>query len=202
MKDFVDELINEILTEEMPKIDNIMNYMAHKIQNDFVGITYNLLDSYYSNYDPKRYIRTDIYKIKHGIDKYGRKHNRSGKMTAKKSKAEKSRMHDRSLYSAIKDMGINGESAIGVARGDYVNGYIAGVVFDESYFDGAMKHSVRGIDEWDIVNNFLFSSDTSQKGNHPLMARTPEADQVLTEYLNNYSEQVDKHYKDACKQFR
>ena len=57
----------------------IINCALLYLQYSFNNFTYNLLDSYYSNYDPKRYIRTDIYKIKHGIDKYGRKHNRSGK---------------------------------------------------------------------------------------------------------------------------
>lgn len=205
MKDFVDELVNEILTQEIPKIDNIMAYIANKVQGDFVATTYALLDKYYADWRPKYYIRTDEYKKRQGIDVHGRKHNKSGKMVSKTSEQEKKRMNDISLKTAMKSI-VNGQPAIGVARGSYKTGYIAGVCFDESYFDGAMKHSIhgRGFDEMDIVSNFLFSADgTLGYGNIAgELSGRPSAATELDNKLQNYSYKIDKFYSDACKKFR
>ena len=115
---------------------------------------------------------------------------------------KEARRNDISLRSAMTAM-IGGQPAIGIARGDYANGYIAGVCFDESYFDSAMKHSVHGdyFDEMDIVSNFLFSAD-GDYGYGNIASRSPSAATELENYLNNYDAKIDKYYKDACKKFK
>ena len=198
MKDFADEVVSLILADVQPKVDGIMRYMANQIQGDFVAVTYRLLDMYYANYSPEQYIRTD--KLKGGLEKNGKK-RKNGRYT-KTTSAEKARRNDISLRSAMTAM-IGGQPAIGIARGDYANGYIAGVCFDESYFDSAMKHSVHGdyFDEMDIVSNFLFSAD-GDYGYGNIASRSPSAATELENYLNNYDAKIDKYYKDACKKFK
>lgn len=196
-----DAIMSLIIKEESKNVDYIMRNLANKIQGDFVGLTYKLLDQYYDNYDPKRYIRTDI--LKGNFSASGKKRGSGGKFK-KQSKQDKLRKNDISLRSAITAMNADGTPAIGLARGNYQDGYVAGVVFDESYFDANMKHSVHGdsFDEMDIVSNFLFSGD-GDYGYGNIASRSPSAATELDMYLNNYDSNIrkyyDKFYKNVIK---
>lgn len=195
MKDFANTLIDLIIENEMPRLNKVMRYVAGKIQEDFIGVTYRLIDAYYADYMPPErayYIRTDEYKSKHNNQR-----NKKGQFRQKKSKAEYDRGRDKSLMSAIKALDASGEPAIGVCRPiEGTNGYQAGVVFDPDYFNKNMQHTYKGFTEWDITENFLFG----QHGNGEAIHFTePHADIVLRDYLNSYKTRFDKHYNDALK---
>lgn len=205
MEKFTDTLVNLIIEQETPRLNNIMKEVAKKIQGDVVGVTYSVIDAFYMDYMPPErvYIRTDEYKFRHGMDKHGRKRNNKGqivsKNTAKKSQSqtEQRRAGDRSLMSAIKSFTGN-QPAIGVCRPiDGAFGYQAGVIFDEGYFEKYMRHSVKGFNEWDIVEDFLWGVH----GNDSTFVTTPSAGLVLYEYINSYKTRFDIHYNSVCKKF-
>ena len=196
MKDFTNDLVNLIVSNEKPRLDNIMREVAEKIQGDMIAVTYSVIDAFYQDYSPQVYIRTDSYKAKHNNqrDKNGRFKNKSSDMEYKRGR-------DVSLMSAIKNMKASNQPAIGVCRpldGEF--GYQAGVVFDESYFSKKMQHSVKGnnFSEWDIVEDFL----RGVHGNESVATTTPSAGRILYEYLNSYKPRFDMHYNNACKKFR
>lgn len=198
MKNFTDALVDLIIENETPRLNNIMQEVSKKIQDDFVDVTYGLIDAYYQDYtfaDGRVYIRTDEYKASHSHPK----NKKTGKFK-KKNKAEWTRAGDKSLMSAIKSM--NGdEPAIGVCRElDGVFGWQAGVVFDESYFNSNMKHSIKGSNftEWDVAENFLWGAH----GNDDVYVTAPPANMILDSYLYSYKSRFDKHYNDACKKFK
>lgn len=199
MKDFADALINTILEREASKINKIMQYVAEKIQIDAIGCTYAVLDAYYNNYSPEYYIRTD--------ELSQRNRGSNGRFTKKLKKERKrdtKRYSDISLRTAMMALGESGQPAIGVCKPlDNGLGYQAGVLFDPGYFDKAMKHSVKGFNEWDIVENFLFG----QHGNGSKFSSVtpftePYADMELRNFINTYSSKFDKHYRDAYKKFK
>jgi hypothetical protein len=183
MRDFADVLANKIIESEVPRIDSIMSEVTKNIRDDFADVTYSLIDDYYFEYTPIRYIRL-----------YGRKkatRNKSGKTSAKSKGGV-------SLHAAITRMDGDGP-VIGVYEGSYYEGYSAGLSFDEDYFkDPNIRHIGRGIDEWNIVENFLFS-DSDGRGNHPEIQRSPAANDILIDMLNTYKARFDYHYKNACK---
>lgn len=194
MKGFADYLAEFIIETERTKIDKIMHYIAERAQNDLVLTTYSILDAYYQDYMPPErayYIRTD--ELKH------KKSKKSGKF-AKKSKTEQKRANDISLMTAMKALNESGQPAIGVCRPlEGAWGYQGGVLFDPDYFNGAMKHSQRGFDEWEITENFLFG----QHGNGAAIHFTePHADILLRQYIEQYGARFDMHYRDACKKFK
>ena len=196
MKDFTSDLVNLIVSNEKPRLDNIMREVAEKIQGDMIAVTYSVIDAFYQDYSPQVYIRTDSYKAKHNKQK-----DKKGRFKNKSSDMEYKRGRDVSLMSAIKNMKASNQPAIGVCRpldGEF--GYQAGVVFDESYFSKKMQHSVKGsnFSEWDIVENFLWGVH----GNESVATITPSAGWVLYEYLNSYKLRFDIHYNNACKKFR
>ena len=195
MKDFTNDLANFIVSNEKPRLDNIMREVAEKIQGDMISVTYSVIDAFYQGYSPQVYIRTDTYRVSrsHPKDK------KSGQFR-KKNKTELDRSGDVSLMSAIKSLGESGQPAIGVCRPlDGGFGYQAGVLFDESYFSKKMRHSVKGnnFTEWDIVEDFLWGVH----GNESVATTTPSAGLVLYEYLNSYKPIFDMHYNNACKKF-
>lgn len=202
MKNFTDDLVKLIIENETPRLNNIMQEVSKKIQDDFVAVTYGLIDAFYSDYthgDGRIYIRTDEYKARHRIDTRGRKHKRKNGALDKMSNAEKKRASDKSLMSAIKSMNGN-EPAIGVCRElEGIFGWQAGVVFDEGYFNDTMKHSVKGssFTEWDIAEDFLWGVH----GNEAVYTTDPSAGWALYEYVDSYKPKFDKHYKNACKKF-
>lgn len=197
-KKLFDELFDAILDNEMPIVDNIMAYMANEIQKDFVQEVYRLLDIYYDNYTPKRYIRTD--ELKASFSKSNRLRGKKGRFT-KASKTMLARRTDTSLREAMQQ----NPGSFGVARrSEEGHGYIGGVIFDPDDFEtNNMKHSVRGIEEFDIVHNFLLSDDSNQKGNMAANYRNfPSADSQLQNYLMSYDGKMDKLYEDAYRKFR
>ena len=199
-KSIFDEYFDFIVKREKPKVEKIMAYMVGEIQKDFVNETYRLLDIYYENYTrpPRIYIRTD--ELKSQLSKSNRLRGKGGRFT-KPSNTVRARLNDRSLIEAMKTPG-----SFGVARvNDQKNGYIGGVIFDpddESYKID-MEHSGAGIEEFDMVRNFLFSDDPSLKGNIAATKRNfPSADSQLQNYLMAYDGKIDKLYNDACRKFR
>jgi hypothetical protein len=95
--------------------------------------------------------------------------------------------------------------SFGVARrSEDGHGYIGGVIFDPDDIDYNidMKHSTAGIDEFDIVRNFLFS-DVDRPSNRAAKYRNfPSADSQLQKYLESYDGRLDKLYNDACRKFK
>lgn len=200
-KSVFDELFNAILDSEMPKVDNIMAYMAGEIQKDFVNETYRLLDIYYTNYTrpPRQYIRTD--ELKSSFTKSNRLRGKNGRFT-KASETTAKRKSDTSLWEAMQNPG-----SFGVARRmENGHGYIGGVIFDEDEFNIGMEHSTitPGVfEEFDILNNFLLSDDASQKGNKAADYRNfPSAHSQLKNYESAYYSRLDRLYEDACRKFR
>ena len=196
MKNFTETLVNIIVEIETPRLNNIMQEVAKKIQGDMVEVTYSAIDNFYQDYAPMVYIRTDDYKKKHN-----NKRNKKGQFTRKNSGMEYKRGRDVSLMSAIKTMEASGQPAIGICRpldGDLF-GYQAGVIFDESYFEKRMLHSVKGsgFTEWDIVEDFLWGVH----GNESVHITEPSAGLLLHDYVESYKPRFDKHYNDACKKF-
>lgn len=198
MKSFADVVADTIISQELPRLDKIMQYIAKKAQGDVIGVTYAVIDAYYQDYMPPArayYIRTDEYKANHSHPKS----KKSGQFR-NKTKTEWSRSNDVSLISAIKALGDSGQPAIGICRPlDGRWGYQAGVVFDPDYFEIAMHHENKGFSEWDIVENFLFGQHGNGEAIH---FTTPHADIVLRNYINSYKAKFDKHYNDACKKFK
>lgn len=199
MKGFTNALTDLIIETEMPRLNNIIKEVAKKIQGDMVAVTYSVIDAFYEDYqhsDGRVYIRTDEYKAKHNNQR-----DKKGQFRYKKSAMEYKRGRDVSLMSAVKAMETSGQPAIGVCRPlDGMFGYQAGVVFDESYFQKKMKHSVKGDDftEWDIVEDFLWGVH----GNEAVYTTTPSAGWTLYDYIKSYKPKFDRHYNNACKKFR
>lgn len=204
MRNFANVLADVIVETEKTRLNDIMKYVANKIQDDVVAVTYNVIDAFYADYTqpPRVYIRTDEYKKKHNLNKNGRKHDKKGHLS-KMSKTEIARGKDKSLMSAIKDLNESGQPAIGVLKPiDGTIGYQAGVLFDEGYFnnESGMRHSVKGknFTEWDIVEDFLWGVH----GNESVYTTTPSAGYILSQYIDNYQSRFDKHYKDALRKFK
>ena len=57
MKNFTDQFADIIIANEIPRIDKIMNEVTQKISIDFTNKMYELIDKYYDNYEPIRYVR-------------------------------------------------------------------------------------------------------------------------------------------------
>lgn len=191
MKDFADEIIAEILKNEMPRLDKIMNEVTRNIRDDFAQETYKLLDMYYDDYTPIRYVR--LYGPKRKL------RTKNGKTT------RKPRAGGVSLHAAIMRQGADGP-AIGVSGGNFNDGYVGGVVFDEGYFQGnGMRHLGKGTGfrEWNIVENFLFAGEGGY-GDWRAYDSTyggTSADSELNNFMNNYDKILDMHYQNALKKF-
>lgn len=191
MRNFTDELVDMIIENEIPRIDKIMNEVTKNISIDFARETFRLLDEYYDNYTPIRYVRV-----------YGQKR----KLRTKNGTTNrKPRAGQVSLHAAITRGGEN-DSAIGVYGGSYYDGYIGGVVFDSNYFQGnGMRHIGKGISEWNIVENFLYAGDGVGVGDWRSVSAAeynePSADEAMNVYMDFYGSTFDMHYKNALKKF-
>lgn len=199
-KKIADKLFEMIVEIEKPKIDKIMQHMTEQIQKDFVQETYRLLDIYYENYTPRVYIRTDD--LRGMVSKSGKFRGKGGRFITPSNTIKMRLANDRSLKEAMKTPG-----TFGVARpmegGAW--GYIGGVIFDESDKDYHidMNHSNRGIDEFNIVTNFLLSDDPNQTGNSAAKYRNfPSADAGLEAFLKSYDNKINKLYDNAYAKFR
>lgn len=191
MKDFTNELVDLIIENEVPRIDKIMNEVTKNIQTDFAREVYKLLDQYYDNYTPIRYVRV-----------YGKKRKlrtKSGKTT------RKPRAGQVSLHAAITSGGEDAP-AIGVAGGSYDSGYVGGIVLDADYFRGnGMRHIGKGknFTEWNIVENFMFAGEGGYGDIRSYVEYNyPSADAELNLFMNSYGSKVDKYYNDALSKVR
>lgn len=191
MNNFADELVNLIIENEKPRIDKIMNEVTKNISIDFANETFRLLDEYYDNYTPIRYVRV-----------YGKKRKLR---TKSGSTSRKPRPGQVSLHAAVTRIDSDGP-AIGVYGGSYDEGYIGGVVFDPSKFQkNGMRHIGKGISEWNIVENFLYAGDGVGVGDWRSVSvaeyNEPSADEAMNIYMDFYGPTFDMHYKNALKKF-
>lgn len=188
MKDFTDQLVDLILKNEEPRIDKIMNEVTKKIRDDFVAMTNSLIDDYYFDYIPIRYVRV-----------YGAKRKLHTKNGATKRKPVAGQV---SLHAAINRMGTDGNYAI--SGGSISDGYVGGIVFDSGYFKGnGMRHVGKGISEWDIVENFLYAGEGVGTGDwrSQISYSPPSADKMMQIFMDSYDSQFDKYYQDALSKF-
>lgn len=191
MRNFTDDLVDLIIENEIPRIDKIMNEVTKNISIDFAREMFRLVDEYYDNYTPIRYVRV-----------YGQKRKlrtKNGTTSRKPSAGQVS------LHAAITRGGEN-DPAIGVYGGSYYDGYIGGVVFDSNYFQGnGMRHIGKGIGEWNIVENFLYAGDGVGVGDWRSVSAAeynePSADEAMNIYMDFYGPTFDMHYKNALKKF-
>ena len=191
MKNFANELANLIIEDQRENIDKIMNEVTRKIMRDFATKTYELLDQYYNNYTPIRYVRV-----------YGEKRKLRAGSEKKRSTSAKAKAGQVSLHAAITRRGENAP-AIGVSGGSYDTGYIGGIVIDESQFkENGMRHIGKGknFTEWNIVENFMFAGEGGYgdwRSYTPEGYSYPSADEELNLYMDSYGSKVDEYYKDA-----
>ena len=195
MKDFANALVDLIIENEKPRLENITRYVADKIQTDVINETRKLTDEYYTSWYPSVYVRTDDYIGGHGIDKSGRKHNKKGHLIAR-SISEAKRAGDVSLMRTMQALTAGDKPALGVCEplAGAIGGYQAGILFDAGLFEGMMKHSVKGISEWQMVDNFL-------SGDHGGAGQSASVSAALTNYINSYQGMFNKHYNDAWRKF-
>ena len=193
MKDFTNELVNLIIQNETPRLNNIMQDVSKNIQKDTIQKTKDVVDKFYQDYTSEQgrvYIRVDEYRTTPS-----KRRNKNGNRLVRK------RDRNVSLRSAILNgMMSNDEGAVGVCRPlDGILGWQAGVLFDESYFQRHMKHSDKGknFTEWDIVEDFLWGVH----GNESIYTTDPSAGYELYEFIETYKSKFDKHYNNACKKF-
>lgn len=190
MSGFADEIVQTIISTEIPKIQNIIQEVAKNIQKDVVNKTYSVIDKFYQDYSPEVYIRIDDYKAKPS-----KRRDKKGNRLVRK------RDRNISLKSAVTKGMDSDQPAIGICEPLAEGlGWQAGVIFDEGYFQRNMRHSYKGknFTEWDIVEDFLWGVH----GNESVATTDPSAGWELYEFINTYQSTFDKHYKDACKKFR
>jgi hypothetical protein len=194
MKDFTDNLADMIIANEKFRIDNIMGEVTKNISRDFAQETFKLLDEYYDNYVPIRYVRV-----------YGKKRTLRTKTGSTNMKPRGGQI---SLHAAITRGGVD-NALIGVSGGSYDEGYVGGVVFDEKLFkDNGMMHLEKGISEWNIVENFIFAGeagDHNLKGDWRSVSSSGysghSADEAMKIFMDFYGSTLDKHYTNALKKF-
>lgn len=183
MKEFIDALADIIIQNEIPRIDNVMREVTEKISIDFAKKVFSLVDEYYDNYTPIRYIRV-----------YGPKR----KLNTKSGKTSRRPMRGQvSLHAAITRGGEN-TPAIGIAGGSFEEGYFGGVVFDPEKFKGnGMRHIGKGKDftEWDIVENFLFAGEGGYGDiRSHIEYNHLSADKEMWGFMNSYDKQLRSYF--------
>ena len=187
MTDFIDELANDIVNEAKNDMDDKIQKLMKNIVADLTQETFRLIDQYYQTYVPIKYIRLHPPRTL-----------RSGKTPTKKSPSK-----GPSLYKAITR---NQGEALAFTDQTYKDGmfvYYAGIEFDEDDFKGNnMYHAGKGIDEWDIVKQFLYAGEGKAKGDvrsYPSVSHADynhdSADVELNRFIANYDTQFDKHFK-------
>ena len=189
MKDFIDELAKEIVNEAKKDIDKRMEPLMKSIVADLTQETFRLIDQYYQTYVPIRYIRLHPPRTL-----------RSGKKPNRKSPSK-----GPSLYTAITRAKGEALSFIDDGVKDNMYVYYAGITFDEDDFKGnSMYHAKKGIEEWDIVEGFLYAGEGRAHGDvrsYPILSHSDynydSADVELNRFIANYDTQFDKHFKKA-----
>lgn len=190
MKNFTDELVNLIIENEKDNLDAIMKEVTQKITADFARETYRLLDKYYDNYTPIRYVRV-----------YGKKRRLRTKSGTTKMKP---REGQRSLHAAIARM-IGDAPAIAIDGGSYDDGYVGGIVISPETLElnnNGMYHYKKGngFTEWDIVENFMFAGEGGHGDIRSYVDYNyPSADAEFELFMNSYGSTVDKYYKNALR---
>ena len=191
MKKFTDALADLIIENEIPRIDNIMREVTKNISIDFVKEMFVLIDAYYDNYTPIRYVR--VYGPKRTLK------TKNGKTKRKPSGGQVS------LHAAV-TRGGEGAPAIGVSGGSFEEGYFGGIAFDPGMFSGNdMRHIGKGsnFSEWNIVENFLFAGEGGYGDIRSHIGYShPSADKVMWDFMQNYDTQLDMHYQNALNKFR
>jgi hypothetical protein len=187
MKDFTNELVNLIIQNETPRLNDIMQEVSKKIQRDVINKTKSVIDQFYQDYSPEVYIRVDDYRSTPSK----RRDKRGNRLVRKRDR-------NVSLRSTVTKNWDSDQPAIGVCRPlDGILGWESGVLFDEGYFQRHMKHSHKGSNftEWDIVEDFLWGVH----GNESVATTEPSAGYELYEFIETYKTKFDRHYNDACK---
>ena len=206
MKGFTNELVDLIIENEKENLDKIMKEVTEKIRDDFVTMTNSLIDDYYFDYTPIRYVR--VYGAKRRL------RTKSGATTRKPKAGQVS------LHAAINRMGTDENYAI--SGGSYYDGYLSGIIFDSAYFkDNGMRHTTRTtenedgtltsrISEWNIVENFLFAGDKVNGDGEDLRGdirshiaySAPSADEMYQSMMDSYFPRFKQHCKSVSKNFR
>ena len=181
--DFTDQLINVIIKNERSRVNKIMQYTTEQISKDFAFVMMRFLDMYYDNYDPTSYVRV-----------YGKR----GKHMSGRSPVG----GQISLHAAVsRDDGKLERSGVS----DDLVGYVGGIEFDESNFkEGGMYHRKKGIEEWDIVQNFLYAGEGVGRGDWRSVDESysaPSPNELMNNYMDMYDPMFDKHYRDALNKF-
>ena len=188
MKNFTDRLVDLIVTNERPRMDRIMDEVTKKVSVDFASTMFRLIDKYYENYDPIYYVRV-----------YGKR--------GKYLKNRKPKGGQVSLHAAVTRAGENG-AAISFSGTNDQGNYVGGIEFDESKFkNNEMRHFNKGIEEWNIVENFLFAGTGENADGENLKGDIrshidysyPSADLEMMRFMNTYGSTLDKHYNRALK---
>lgn len=187
MKDFTDQLVDLILKNETSRIDKIMKYTTEQVSKDFAFVMMRFLDMYYDNYDPTSYVRI---------------HGKRGKYMSGRSPVG----GQLSLHAAVsRDNGKLERSGGTFKLGDDQVSYVGGIEFDEVNFKGdKMYHRKKGIEEWDIVQNFLYAGDGVGKGDWRSVDESysaPSPNELMNDYMDNYGPMFDRHYQNALKKF-
>lgn len=192
MKKFADILADTIIERESDRVNRILTEVTTKIRDDFVQEVYRLVDEYYDNYTPARYVR--LYEPKRKL------RNKKGATLAKPKKGGVS------LYDAIHKMGENGP-IIGVS-GQLNGEWIGGVVFDSSElgYRKGMRHPDKGISEWNIVENFIYAGDAKEYDLHGDWRSVSysnynhhSANEAMEMFMVFYKSRLDDIYKNALK---
>ena len=205
MKNFTDELVNVIIEHEKKRLDGVLNEVSKQISIDFATHMFMLLDEYYDNYDPHRYVRV-----------YGKK----GKYLQGKTPAR----GQESLHAAVTRGGAeNADLSKNIDKHyrDNQISYVGGIEFDPDYFkdaDNHMRHTTRmskdadgnkvaRISEWNIIENFLYAGEGITSYGEPLKGdwrsvskagyNYPSADEAMKIYMDFYYETFIKHYNRA-----
>ncbi len=186
MKDFVDTLAKDIVNDARNDIQDRMQRLTQDIVKDLTNEVVRLIDKYYQTYVPIRYVRLHPPRTL-----------RSGKKPRGRSRSV-----GPSLHKAITR---NPYEVLGFTDMMYRDGsevYFAGLVFDEEDFKGNnMYHAGKGISEWDIVEQFLYTGEGKAKGDirsYPALSHQiynhNSADSELNMFIDNYDELFNRHF--------
>ena len=206
MNKIADAIADAILATEADRLDAIMAEVTRNITLDFADVAHSLIDDYYFDYLPMRYVRT-----------HGRKKFLRDKATGKGVKVSASgKPGNVSLHAAITRQEKTREGNPGPVIGSYgirYDGgqkvYYGGLSFDEEYFQDAenrIRHKGKGISEWNIVENFLFAGTgygTGDVRSHSEISgvsySAPSADEMLNSMIDTYFPRFDQHYQNALR---
>lgn len=187
MKDFIDALVEDMVSDARDDINNKMQKLMQNIVEDLTTETVRLIDKYYQTYAPIRYVRL-----------HSPRTLRSGKEPKGRSRSK-----GPSLYRAITR---NPNEVLGYTDMMYQDGspvYLVGLEFDEEDFKGnRMFHQGKGISEWDILEGFLYAGEGKAHGDarsYPTVSHQDynydSADAELNMFINNYDTLFDQHFK-------